>query len=101
MKGFPPKAKSFWNNGTYQNLKGGGGEFPPCTTVGGMTLGVRPRVKFCNHDDEDNVEKNNWFCEQTLFSTYYNVKPPNSTSTYDSTYDNEFSFIFFNLDKVK
>ena len=66
-----------------------------------MTLGVRPRVKILQPPRRGQRGKNNWFCEQTLFSTYYNVKPPNSTSTYDSTYDNEFSFIFFNLDKVK
>ena len=37
IKGFPWKAKFFWNTATYQKLKGGGGgqsTHPPCTTVG-------------------------------------------------------------------
>ena len=49
IKGFPPKAKSFRNDATYQKLWGGiHQQPPPRTTVGGgggVNLRVRPRVE--------------------------------------------------------
>ena len=47
IKGFPLKAKSLRNTATYQKLKGGVLSTPPTLYHGGgMTLRVRPRVKF-------------------------------------------------------
>ena len=46
IKGFPLKAKLFWNSATYQKLKGGSiSPSPHLYQGGGMTLRVRPRVK--------------------------------------------------------
>ena len=44
IKGFPLNEKSFRNTATYQKPGGGVPSTPPCTTVGAVTLCVRPRL---------------------------------------------------------
>ena len=78
IKGFPLKVKLFRYTATYQKLRGGFHPPLPCTTVGVMTLCVRPRVKFAN-------EYNHNFC--LVITTFYPFTLMFCTLSYHSTRD--------------
>ena len=98
IKGFSLKEKSFRNIATCQKLKGGGGGSIPCTTVGGMTLRARPRVKFVILGYNLMIDKDGHQIDQFRYNkihTWFHGRKHTKTMYYSLLSLKRISFVLF------